>query len=71
MNEVQQALKKRYAHLHPLLFQRSLEKARTDGELFDMLDTFPQEFPVVWDEADRTWKQTDDLFQAKNVGEDS
>lgn len=71
MNEVQQALKKRYAHLHPLVFQRSLEKAKTDGELFDMLDTFPQEFPVVWNEADRTWKQTDDLFQAKNVGEDS
>jgi hypothetical protein len=58
MNEVQKALKNRYAHLHPVLFQRSLEKAKTDTELFDILDKIT-EYPVVWDEDCRAWIKTD------------
>ena len=69
MDEIQKALKERYSHLHPLVFQRSLEKARTNGELFDLLDTYPTEFPVVWNDENRRWENTDDLFQSQNLGE--
>jgi hypothetical protein len=62
MDDVQLALKERYAHLHPLLFQRSLEKARSNVELFDILESIPKEMPVVWDDTDRVWKHVNDLL---------
>lgn len=70
MNEVQEALRNRYSHLHPLVFQRSLEKATSDGELFDILESYPTESPVVWDDEARRWIHTNDLLQAKAIKED-
>lgn len=67
MDEVQKALKERYSHLHPLLFQRSLEKARSNGELFDLLEGMPKEYPIVWDDKDRVWKHTADLLQNQSL----
>jgi hypothetical protein len=67
MDEVQLGLKARYAHIHPLIFQRSLEKAKTNGELFDILEGIPKKYPIVWDENNRCWKNTDDLLQAQNI----
>jgi hypothetical protein len=67
MNDVQIALKKRYAHLHPLLFQRSLEKAKSDVELFDILSRIG-EYPIIWDEDERTWKKTDLLQVPRTKG---
>jgi hypothetical protein len=64
MNEIQKAMKSRYPDLHPLIFHRSLEKAKTDGELFDLLEGMPKEFPIVWDEDRRSWVKTDNLLQA-------
>lgn len=58
------ALKTKYV-IHPLLFHRSKEKAKTAGELFDMLDTMPKIFPIIWDEENKKWITTKDLFQAK------
>jgi hypothetical protein len=63
MNEVQKALRKRYEKLHPLIFQRSLERARSDGDLFDLLDAFPDKFPVIWNQEQRRWDHTGDLLQ--------
>jgi hypothetical protein len=65
MNKIQISLKRRYPDLHPLIFQRSLEKSKTNGELFDILETVPKEFPIVWDEKTRMWKKTDDLLQSQ------
>ena len=70
MNETQKALLKRYAHLHPLIFQRSLEKAQSDGELFDILETIPEEMPIMWDEENRRWAHTEDVLQGRNLKED-
>lgn len=64
MDEVQKGLRKRHPDMHPLLFQRSLEKARSNGELFDILEGVPAEFPLVWDEEARVWRTTDNLLQA-------
>ena len=71
MDEVQEALRERYSHLHPLLFQRCLEKAKTNGELFDLLESVPKEFPIVWDDDERIWVHTEDLLQHKEVGKES
>ena len=60
------ALKEKFKHIHPLIFHRSLERAKTNGELFDILDTFPDEYPAVWNEDLKKWVTTKDLFQAKN-----
>jgi len=59
MNDVQKALQERYEHIHPLLFLRSLERAKTNGELFDLLHGMPDEYPIMWDEESRAWHVTD------------
>jgi hypothetical protein len=61
MNEIQEALKIRYPHIHPLLFHRCVEKAKTNGDLFDMLEKMP-ELPMVWNDEAHAW-QTTDLLQ--------
>lgn len=63
MDNVQIALRKRYAHIHPLMFHRCLEKANTNGELFDLLEEMPVECPIVWDTSEKKWKHTTDLLQ--------
>lgn len=56
-------LKDRYKDIHPLIFQRSVEKARTAGELFDILDSFKHKYPMVWNDQTRRWGTTNDLIQ--------
>lgn len=58
--------KKRYSTLHPLIFQRSLERAETVLELFEILENVPSKMPIVWDEATRSWKRDLD-FLCKNL----
>ena len=55
MDEVQRAMRRRYSHIHPLIFQRSCEKAKSNGELFDILETVPKKMPVVWNDEKRRW----------------
>jgi len=62
--EVIEKLKKRYSSLHPLIFQRSVERAKDAGQLFDILDSIPEGFPLVWDEDVKRWQVTRDLSQA-------
>jgi hypothetical protein len=63
-SEVIEGLKERYKDVHPLMFQRSQELARTPGELFDILDSIPRKFPIIWNDAERRWVITDDIFQS-------
>jgi hypothetical protein len=64
--QIIQKLRERYSHIHPLLFQRSLERARSNGDLFDILDTIPDRFPIIWDESTCRWVFTNDLLQSKD-----
>jgi hypothetical protein len=64
-NQVVQKLKEHYFQIHPLLFHRSQERARSNGDLFDILDSIPKEFPIIWDEVSYRWVSTVDLFQSK------
>jgi hypothetical protein len=63
--ELLNSLRTKYSNIHPLLFQRSKERAKTGGELFDLLDTMPTQFPITWSEENKRWTTTKDLFQAK------
>lgn len=53
-----------------MIFQRSLERSKTGGELFDILSKMPKSFPIVWCEEEKQWKHTKDIFQAKNFKEE-
>jgi hypothetical protein len=64
MDQVKESLKKRYANIHPLMFQRSLEKSKSNVDLFDILEGIKEEYPLIWDEKTHAWKQTDNLLQA-------
>lgn len=56
-------LKTKYKDIHPLVFQRSLEKAKTGGELFDILSTIPKKTPIIWNDEEKRWVTTKDLVQ--------
>lgn len=60
-------LRERYSHIHPLIFQRTLERATTLGHLFDVLESFPDEFPIVWDYGTKSWASTDDVAQRSRM----
>ncbi len=68
MTDIEESLRQRYPHVHPLMFARCLEKAKSDGELFDMLDSMPTEYPIVWDEPTRRWVHNSDVLQSKLEG---
>lgn len=55
---------KNHFNIHPLLFHRSLAKATSQGDLFDILETIPEECPIIWDDGQRRWVSSD-LLQAK------
>jgi hypothetical protein len=67
MDQITDKLKERYEQLHPLLFHRSWEKAKSDGHLFDLLEGMPTEYPIIWCEQDHCWKHTKDLIQSQNL----
>ena len=52
--------------VHPLIFQRSLERAKSAGDLFDILETFPEQHPVIWNDEQRRWLPTD-LLQEESL----
>lgn len=67
LQEVVDGLKKKFAEIHPMIFHRSLERARTAGELFDILSEVPTEYPIIWEEESKRWVTTKDLFQSKTL----
>ena len=60
-------LKKRYAHLHPLLVHRSIERAKNLIDLFEMLEQVPKKYPVVWSEEKRLWIKEADVMAKKQL----
>ena len=54
-SDIVSALKKRYANLPPLLLSRSIERAKNEVELFDILETVPVGLPLLWCNTRRRW----------------
>lgn len=55
-------LRRRYSHLHPLILQRTIERANSAGEVFDILESMPLAYPVVWDAESRKWVEASDIW---------
>jgi hypothetical protein len=64
--KIVEKLKERYKDIHPLVFHRSLEHAKTEVELFDILESIPKSYPIVWSEEDFCWIKTDLIVKAKS-----
>lgn len=62
---VVEKLKERYSSLHPLIVHRTIERAKNLGELFDILEEVPDDFPLIWKEESRRWVVVNDLTLAK------
>lgn len=58
--------KKRYSGLHPLVVQRSIERAKDAFELFEILESIPKNPPFSWSEEKRSWVKDFDV-SAKNL----
>jgi len=63
--ELLEKLRERYG-FHPLVFHRSVANAKDDSDLFDILDSFPHRFPVVWSDQERRWVGTEDIFMSQD-----
>lgn len=63
-------LKERYPKLHPLLFHRSVEHAKSNGHLFDILETVPDKFPIIWSDSERCWVRCKDVYQSEEFFEE-
>ena len=59
--------RKRYSCLHPLIFHRSVEKARDAANLFDILEGVPNKYTVVWDENTKSWRHEADVILGEQL----
>ena len=60
-DKIVEALKLKYSHIHPLILHRSIERARSNGDLFDILYGIPS-FPIVWSDSENGWVHTNDFY---------
>lgn len=63
-------LKERYPNLHPLLFHRSVEHAKSNGHLFDILESMPVDFPIIWSDSEKCWVSCTDVYQSEEFFEE-
>lgn len=52
----------KYCEVHPLVFQRSLERASSELELFEILEGLPRNAPFSWDDQKRAWVPNADIM---------
>jgi len=52
--------KEKYREIHPLVFQRSIEKAENFNDLFEILEDVPS-YPFCWDEENKKWISSNDF----------
>ncbi len=57
----------RYAHVHPLVFHRSVEKASSFVNLFEILESIPDEPPFSWDESRMSWARDEDVMGLESL----
>jgi hypothetical protein len=52
----------KYAHVHPLVFHRSAEKASSFLNLFEILESIPENPPFSWDDSRKSWVRDGDVM---------
>lgn len=65
-DELASSLKRRYSKMHPLVLQRSIERALSLSELFEILESVPKA-PFSWSEESRSWVKDSDLMAKKQL----
>lgn len=58
--------KNQYGHVHPLVFQRSIERAKNSADLFEILETIPKP-PFSWNEEKHRWIKDMDVSSKKKL----
>lgn len=56
----------KYADVHPLAFHRSLERAGTALELFEILESMPSP-PFSWDDSKKSWVRDEDVMGVEGM----
>lgn len=56
----------KYSGVHPLAFQRSLERAASAIELFEILESMPRP-PFSWDDSKRSWVRDEDVMGVEGM----
>lgn len=59
--------REKYARVHPLVFQRSLEKASSSLELFEILESVPADVPYCWNDLKRSWVRNEDIMAFESL----
>jgi hypothetical protein len=60
--ELLKKLKERYDHVDPIVFLKTVGLVETPGELFDVLEDIPKDYPIVWNPDTKKWVKTIDLY---------
>jgi hypothetical protein len=50
-----ESFRQRYSYLHPLVVQRSIERAVNLADLFEILESVPKKPPFSWNEEKHAW----------------
>lgn len=59
--EVLDNFRKKYSNIHPLVLQRSIERARDASDLFEILESVPKKPPYSWNEEKHAWTKDFDV----------
>jgi hypothetical protein len=59
--EVLEGFKKSYLNVHPLVMQRSIERATSASDLFEILESIPKNPPFSWSEEKHSWTKDPDV----------
>lgn len=65
MSQIIIKLRQRYHWVPPLIFQRCLDRAKSEVDLFDMLEAIPNNFPLLWNHVNRSWETADNFALLK------
>lgn len=60
--ELLKKLKERYHNVDPIVFLKTVGLIDSPGELFDILEDMPKNYPIVWSPETRRWVKAMDLY---------
>ena len=59
--------KSKYSGVHPLAFHRSLERATSALDLFEILESMPSSVPFSWNDETHSWVADEDVMGIESL----